>query len=384
MKTSGLKLLSRAVRHMTGIVAFLLLAGTAYSQQKPTIITQAGDIEIEELAGGLKHPWGMAFLPDNRLLVTERAGNLRILDKNNKLSQPLKGTPEVFVTDQGGLLDVALDPNFRQNRFVYLSYAEPGSEDSTASTALGRGRLEGNELKDFKVIFRQDPKVEGPNHFGSRILFTPDGHLMLTLADRFKFEPAQDLSNHMGTIIRINPDGTVPKDNPFAGQANAKNEIWSYGHRNIESAAFDPRTNKLWVAEMGPMGGDELNQPVKGRNYGWPVVSWGKNYDGTEIPNPPTHPEFANSVIQWTPTISPSGMIFYTGSMFPAWKNSALIGGLTSSGIVRVQIDGEQATEVERIPLAARTRDVEQAPDGSIYVLTDYDDGKILRLRLQK
>ncbi|GAB3536608.1 PQQ-dependent sugar dehydrogenase [Pontibacter brevis] len=369
---------------MTGIVAFLLLAGTAYSQQKPTIITQAGDIEIEELAGGLKHPWGMAFLPDNRLLVTERAGNLRILDKNNKLSQPLKGTPEVFVTDQGGLLDVALDPNFRQNRFVYLSYAEPGSEDSTASTALGRGRLEGNELKDFKVIFRQDPKVEGPNHFGSRILFTPDGHLMLTLADRFKFEPAQDLSNHMGTIIRINPDGTVPKDNPFAGQANAKNEIWSYGHRNIESAAFDPRTNKLWVAEMGPMGGDELNQPVKGRNYGWPVVSWGKNYDGTEIPNPPTHPEFANSVIQWTPTISPSGMIFYTGSMFPAWKNSALIGGLTSSGIVRVQIDGEQATEVERIPLAARTRDVEQAPDGSIYVLTDYDDGKILRLRLQK
>lgn len=173
-------------------------------------------------------------------------------------------------------------------------------------------------------------------------------------------------------------------DNPFVGQANAKDEIWSYGHRNIESAAFDPRTNKLWVAEMGPMGGDELNQPVKGKNYGWPVVSWGKHYDGEDIPNPPTHPEFADAVIQWTPTISPSGMIFYTGSMFPAWQNNALIGGLTSTGIVRVQINGEQAQEVERIPLAVRTRDVEQAPDGSIYVLTDYNDGKILRLHLLK
>ncbi|RDV15942.1 PQQ-dependent sugar dehydrogenase [Pontibacter diazotrophicus] len=383
MKTAGGKLIARAIRRTTGALAFVLITIQAFSQEKPTVRTEAGDIEIEELAGDLKHPWGMAFLPDNRLLVTERAGNLRILDTDNNLSQPLKGTPEVFVSDQGGLLDVALDPDFRQNNLVYLSFSEPG-EDSTASTALGRGKLEGNELKDFKVIFRQDPKVEGPNHFGGRILFTQEGHLMLTMADRFKFEPAQDLSNHMGTIIRINRDGTVPKDNPFVGQANAKDEIWSYGHRNIESAAFDPRTNKLWVAEMGPMGGDELNQPVKGRNYGWPVVSWGKNYDGTDIPNPPTHPEFANSVIEWTPTISPSGMIFYTGSMFPAWQNSAFIGGLTSSGLVRVQINGEQAEEVERIPLAVRTRDVEQAPDGSLYVLTDYDNGKILRLHLLK
>ena len=379
MKTSGKKILSHLLRSATALLAALMMAGPAFAQ-KPTVQTEAGDIKIETLAENLKHPWGMAFLPDNRLLVTERAGNLRILSTDNKLSKPLKGVPKVFAKGQGGLLDVALDPDFQQNRLVYLSYSEPG-EKNTASTALGRGRLEGEEIKDFQVIFRQEPKVKGPNHFGSRILFTPDGHLILTLAERFKGEPAQNLSNHLGTIVRLNRDGTVPQDNPFVGQANARDEIWSYGHRNIESAAIDPNTNLLWVAEMGPMGGDELNQPVAGRNYGWPVVSWGKHYDGKDIPNPPTRPEFADAVIHWTPTISPSGMIFYNGSMFPEWQGSTLIGGLTSSGIVRVKIDGEQAREVERIPLAVRTRDVEQAPDGSVYVLTDQNNGKILRLR---
>ncbi|AHM62842.1 PQQ-dependent aldose dehydrogenase [Flammeovirgaceae bacterium 311] len=361
------------------LLLLLLIALPAYSQ-KPTVETRAGSIEIEEIAGNLKHPWGMAFLPDNRLLVTERSGNLRILDASHKLSKPLKGVPKVFAKGQGGLLDVALDPNFAQNSYVYLSYAEPG-EGNTASSALGRGRLEGNELKDFTVIFRQEPKVDGPNHFGGRILFTTEGHIIFTMADRFKFDPAQDLSNHLGTIVRINRDGSVPSDNPFVGQADAREEIWSYGHRNIESAAFDPATNLLWVAEMGPMGGDELNQPVAGRNYGWPVVSWGDNYDGSKIPNPPTRPEFAQSVIQWTPTISPSGMIFYTGTLYRGWQGSMLIGGLTSTGIVRVEVNGEQAEEVERIPLAVRTRDVEQAPDGSIWVLTDQSDGKILRLK---
>ncbi|GAB3812399.1 PQQ-dependent sugar dehydrogenase [Pontibacter rugosus] len=358
---------------------FAVTAALPVFSQKSEVKTQAGTLKVEELAGNLEHPWGMAFLPDKRLLVTERSGNLRILGTDQKLSNPLKGTPKVFNKGQGGLLDVALDPNFEQNKYVYLSFSEPG-DNNTASTALGRGKLEGNELKDFQVIFRQEPKVEGPNHFGGRIVFTPDGYLMFTLAERFKFEPAQDLSNHLGTVVRINPDGTVPKDNPFVSQANTKPEIWSYGHRNIESAAIDPNTNKLWIAEMGPKGGDELNQPEPGRNYGWPLVSWGNNYDDTKIPNPPTRPEFADAVIKWTPTISPSGMVFYTGAMLPSWKGSMLIGGLTSTGIVRVAVKGEQAEEVERIALDTRVRDVEQAPDGSVYVLTDKSNGKILCL----
>ena len=358
-----------------------LLSFTCVYAQKSQVRTDAGDVKVKTVVDSLTHPWGMAFLPDNRLLVTERAGQLRILDTDSTLSEPVKGVPDVFNTGQGGLLDVALDPDFENNQWVYLSFSEPG-EDSTASTALGRGKWEEDQIKDFTVIFRQEPKVNGPNHFGGRIVFAPDGKLFLTLGERFKFDPAQDLSNHLGTLVRINPDGSVPSDNPFVGQEDAKDEIWSYGHRNTESAAIDPATDKLWIVEMGPMGGDELNQPTAGTNYGWPVVSWGDDYDGEDIPNPPTHPEFADAVIHWTPTISPSGMLFYTGNMFPEWQNTALIGGLTASGIVRVRIDGEQAEEVERIPLSARIRDIEQAPDGSLFVLTDEEKGKILHLRM--
>ena len=226
------------------------------------------------LAEDLAHPWGMAFLPDGRLLFTERAGQLRILNTDSTLSKPIKGVPEVFNQGQGGLLDVALDPDFQNNQLVYLSFSEPG-DDSTASTALGKGKLQDNRLEDFEVIFSQEPKIKGPNHFGGRIVFTPKGNLFLVLGERFQFDPAQDLSNHLGTIVRLNPDGSIPEDNPFIEQADAKDEIWSYGHRNIESAAIDPATNKLWVVEMGPMGGDEFNQSEAGRNYGWPVVSWG-------------------------------------------------------------------------------------------------------------
>lgn len=382
MKTSEGKLLLQVIGSLVAILG-LMLCATAAMAQKGNVQTQAGSLKVETLADKLVHPWGMAFLPDKRLLVTERSGNLRIMDQNKKVSEPLQGVPEVFNKGQGGLLDVALDPNFAQNSLVYLSFSEPG-ESNTASTALGRGRLEGNSLQGFEVIFRQEPKVEGPNHFGGRIVFTGDGKLYLTLGERFKFEPAQNLENHLGALVRINLDGSIPADNPFVERQDAADATWSYGHRNIESAAIDPASGKLWVAEMGPMGGDELNQPAAGRNYGWPVVSWGKNYDGTDIPNPPTQPKFADAVIHWTPTISPSGMIFYTGAMFPEWEGSMLIGGLTSSGIVRVQVNGEQVQEVERIPLATRVRDVEQAPDGSIYVLTDQQNGKILRLTTMK
>lgn len=363
----------------TATVVFFILSISALAQ-KPTVRTAAGDIVIKTLAKELNHPWGMAILPDERLLFTERAGTLRILEKDSTISEPLLGTPEVFAVGQGGMLDVALDPDFQQNNYIYLSFSEPG-QDSTATTALGRGIFENDRIRDFEIIFRMEPKVEGPNHFGGRIIFTPQGQIMLTLAERFKFDPAQDPSNHLGTIVRINPDGSVPQDNPMIEDGEARDEIWSYGHRNIEAAAIHPETGDLWVAEMGPMGGDELNRPQAGKNYGWPLVSWGKHYDGEDIPDPDTRPEFEDAVLTWTPTISPSGMIFYDGEMFPEWNGSMMIGGLTSTGIVRVEVKGQDARETERIPLGARIRDVEQAPDGSLYVLTDEDNGKILHLK---
>ncbi|EAR22603.1 PQQ-dependent sugar dehydrogenase [Nitrococcus mobilis] len=357
----------------------MVLAGAPLVAQSDQLVqTQAGVIVIEEMADGLDHPWGMAFLPDGRLLVTERAGDLRILAADGALSGPVEGTPEVFAKGQGGLLDVALDPEFNSNRLVYLSFAEPG--EGGASTAVGRGRLGNDRIEGFKVIFRQEPKVSGANHFGGRIVFSPKGKLFLTLGERYRFDPAQDLSNHLGTVVRINRDGSVPPGNPFIDRADAKGEIWSYGHRNIESAALNPHTGALWIGEMGPRGGDELNLPQPGRNYGWPVVSWGRHYNGVDIPDPPTQPRFADAIKYWTPVISPSGMVFYTGDVFPEWRGSALIGGLSARGIVRVMIDGQSVTGEERILLGARIRDVEQAPDGSVYVLTDEDDGKVWRL----
>lgn len=348
--------------------------------QKPTVRSMAGDVKIHKIAEGLDHPWGLAFLPDNRLLVTERAGTLRILETDSTLTQPLEGTPEVFNKEQGGMLDVALHPNFEQNKYVYLTFAEMGS-DSTATTALGRGTFENDRINNFEVIFRMEPYMDGAKHFGGRIVFTEDNEIFLTLAERFKFDPAQDLSNHLGTVVRLKDDGTRSNANAQFDEGNARKEIWSYGHRNIESAAIHPQSGDLWIAEMGPMGGDELQVAKAGKNYGWPVVSWGDNYDGSEIPKPDTRQEFEDAVLTWTPTISPSGMIFYTGELFPEWTNSMFIGGLTSSGLVRVEVNNEQAKEVERIPLSKRIRDVEQHPDGSIWVITDEDNGMILQLK---
>jgi glucose/arabinose dehydrogenase len=235
-------------------------------------------------------------------------------------------------------------------------------------------------LERTEVIFRQVSKVSGGNHFGSRLAFSPDGHLFVTLGERFKFEPAQDLSNHLGTVVRIRPDGSVPDDNPFVGRENARPEIWSYGHRNIEAAAIHPGSGALWIGEMGPKGGDELNVPEAGKNYGWPVVSWGEHYDGEDIPDPPTQPRFADAIHQWTPVISPSGMIFYDGSGFPDWRGDLLIGSLTRKALMRVSVEGGAVTGEEQIDMGARIRDVEQGPDGAVYLLTDQDDGAILRL----
>ena len=379
---------TRSITCFFGAAIAAALAVTSATAQAPqfggaeqvgSVMTEAGALAIQNIAGGLDHPWGMAFLPDGRLLVTERPGNLRIIDREGRKSKPVKGTPTVYAQGQGGLLDVALDPDFATNRFVYLSFAEPGPGGSAAS-AVGRGRLQNDSIVGFQTLFRQEPWITGPYHFGSRIAFGPQGHLFLTLGERFQFQPAQDLSNHLGTVIRINRDGSIPKDNPFVGKANAEDAIWSYGHRNIESAAIHPQTGELWVAEMGPLGGDELNLPKAGRNYGWPVVSWGINYDGSDIPNPPTHPQFADALKVWRTVIAPSGMAFYTGDTFPAWRGSALIGGLVTHGLVRVKTDGQKVTGEERIPLQARIRDVKQGPDGLVYVLTDETDGNVWRL----
>jgi glucose/arabinose dehydrogenase len=376
----GLIALSPNQRPLLTLIAAMVLAlvSGSCSAEDRVIDTETGKITVETLASGLDHPWGMAFLPDGRMLVTERVGRLRIMAVDGTLSEPLAGVPKVFAEGQGGLLDVALGPNFRESKLVYISYAEPGKEG--AGTAVARGRLDDAGLEDVHVIFRQTPKVSGGNHFGGRLAFTPDGKLFITLGERFKFDPAQDLTSHLGKIVRINPDGSVPEDNPFIGQKDAQPEIWSYGHRNAQGAAIHPVTGKLWETEFGPLGGDELNIPAPGADYGWPVVSWGKHYDGKDIPDPPTHPEFADAIRHWTPVISPSGIAFYTADAIPAWKGNLLIAGLSSQAIVRLSLDGETVTGEERIPMDARIRDVAQGPDGAVYALTDEDNGAVLRL----
>lgn len=370
----------------TMAAALLLYEPLAASAQPQSVEAKAGTIDVETVAGGLVHPWALTFLPDGRMLVTERAGRLRIVSEEGALGDPVQGVPEVFNQGQGGLLDVELDPDFDSNAMVYLSFAEPG--EGGASTAVARGRLEGDALRDTEVIFSQQPKLEGENHFGGRLAFWTDGTLFVTMGERFQFEPAQDLSNHLGTIARINPDGSVPDDNPFVGREDALPEIWSYGHRNIEGAFVHPETGTLWAHEMGPHGGDELNIPRAGANYGWPVVSWGRHYDfvddGSDIPDPPTHPEFADAVYYWNPVISPSGVLYYTGEMFPEWQNNVLIGGLSSKALIRLTLDGNEVASEERIDMGVRIREVAQGPDGAVYVLTDQEDGEILRLTPQQ
>ena len=355
----------------------LLSAPPAWAQPA-TVEAGVGTIGVETVAGGLVHPWGLAFLPDGRMLVTERPGRLRIVSPDGTVGAPLDGVPQVFARGQGGLLDVALDPDFAETSLVYLSFAEPG--DGGASTAVARGRLAGDRLEGTEVIFRQQPKLGGGAHFGGRLAFAPDGTLFVTTGERNALDPAQDLSNHLGTVARINPDGSVPADNPFVEQEGALPEIWSYGHRNIEGAFIHPGTGELWTHEMGPRGGDELNVPEAGRNHGWPVVSWGDHYDGREIPDPPTRPEFADAVTYWVPSISPSGMIHYTGGAFPEWQGDLLIGGLSSRALVRLEVDGRSVTGEERIDFGVRLRDVAEGPDGAVYRLTDEPDGEILRL----
>jgi aldose sugar dehydrogenase len=353
----------------------------AQAPRSPTPEPVTGVVAVEPIAQGLDHPWSLAFLPDGRMLITERPGRLRIASSDGRVSEPLAGVPRVYASGQGGLLDVALSPAFEKDRLVYLSFAEPG--EGGAGTSVARGRLGDRGLENTQVIWRQQPKVSGSNHFGSRIVFRRDGTLFVTLGDRFNYaDSAQDLSTTIGKIVRINPDGSAPKDNPFFGRAGARPEIWSYGHRNVQAAALHPESGQLWTVEHGARGGDELNHPEAGKNYGWPVISYGRHYSFLPIGEGTAKEGMEQPVYYWDPVIAPSGMVFYTGDLFAAWKGNILVGSLTPGGLVRLVMKGGKVAQEERYlgDLGARIRDVRQARDGSLYLLTDAREGRILRI----
>ncbi|HET8624817.1 MAG TPA: PQQ-dependent sugar dehydrogenase [Gemmatimonadales bacterium] len=349
--------------------------------RSPTPKAVSGALKVETVASGLEHPWGFAFLPDGRILVTERPGRLRIVDQNGKLSPPLGGVPAVFAEGQGGLLDVAIDPQFAENRLVYLSYAEPGR--GGAGTAVARGRLGGRGLENTTVIYRQQPKSGHGNHFGSRLVFDRAGKLFVTQGDRQDQRPrVQDLSSTIGKVVRINPDGSIPNDNPFIGRTGARPEIWSVGHRSVQAAAIDPATGQLWTVEHGARGGDELNHPEAGKNYGWPVITYGVEYAGGRIGEGTAKPGMEQPVYYWDPVIAPSGLLFYTGDRFPGWKGNLLIGSMQPGALVRLELKDGKVAKEERYggELGARIRDVQQGADGLVYVITDEGAGRLLRV----
>ncbi len=349
--------------------------------RSPTPAPVSGAIRVETVAHGLEHPWALAFLPDGRMLVTERPGRLRRVERDGRLSEPLAGVPQVFAQGQGGLLDIALSPGFAHDQLVYVSFSEPG--EGGAGTAVARGRLGDRGLEGTQVIWRQQPKVRGSNHWGSRLVFHRDGTLFVTVGDRFAYrDRAQDLSVTLGKIVRINADGSAPRDNPFVDRAGARPEIWSYGHRNVQSAALHPRTGQLWTVEHGARGGDELNRPEAGKNYGWPVITYGVDYSGAKIGEGTAKPGMEQPVYYWDPVIAPSGMTFYTGAAFPDWKGSLFIGSLRPGLLVRLTLaDGRVAQEERYLAdLRERIRDVRQGPDGLLYLLTDSPDGRLLRV----
>ncbi|WP_336489328.1 PQQ-dependent sugar dehydrogenase [Methylobacterium nigriterrae] len=346
---------------------------------------QATDVDVATVAKGLVSPWAMEFLPDGRMIVTEKAGKIRIVAKDGTPGQPVAGVPKVDSRDQGGLLDIALSPSFASDRTVYFSYAEPRDKGNGTTVAKAKLTESGGsgKLEELKVIFRQMPTYDGGKHFGSRLVFAPDGKLFVTVGERSDKQTrgqAQDLASGLGKVFRIDTDGNAPKDNPFSGSDKARHEIWSYGHRNVQGAALDGQ-GRLWTVEHGPRGGDELNRLRPGLNYGWPLVSYGLEYSGEKIGEGITQ---AGGTVQpvyyWDPVIGPSSLALYTGPLFPAWKDAFLIGGLVSNGLVALKLDGDKVVTEERIPLHARIRDVKVGPDGAVYAVTDEQDGKILKL----
>ena len=366
------------------VLAGTLVAGGGVSAPAQVFHSSAGDVVVQTAASGLDHPWAIAFLPDGRMLVTERPGRMRIVGKDGTLSPALAGAPPVFASGQGGLHDVVLDRNFAQNHILYFCYAEP--IEGRARTALARARLidEGTaRIDDVEVIFRQAGPLSSGNHFGCRIVQTPDDNLFLTTGDHFTTrDQAQNLGNDLGKIIRIRPDGSVPPDNPFVGKAAARPEIWSYGHRNPQGLTLHPVTGKLWEHEHGPRGGDEVNLIEKGKNYGWPVIGYGIDYSGAKIHESTQKAGMEQPLKYWVPSIAPSGMTFYTGNVFVPWRGSLFVGALAGQLLVRLELDGDKVVREERLlqQLRERIRDVREGPDGALWLATDSSSGRILRL----
>ncbi|TWI12086.1 glucose/arabinose dehydrogenase [Lysobacter ruishenii] len=353
------------------------------SQPHTSYESTAGVFGVTEIARGLVHPWAVAPLPDGGFLVTERPGQLRRISETGAVSAPISGVPTVYAHGQGGLLDVVLAPDYSVTGRIYLSYAEPG-EDGTAGTAVATGLLRGDALTEVRVIYRQMPKLEGPNHFGSRIVFDDNGHVFISQGERNDRPTAQKLDMLQGKLVRLNLDGSIPPDNPFVGRKDARPEIWSYGHRNMQGMAIDPRTGKVWQSEHGPRGGDEINLPEAGRNYGWPVITHGINYSGLKIPEAvgtaATGMEQPYHVWEKSPALS--GMAFHVNQPASKWNGSLFLGALSGRALIRLSLDGERITGEERLleSLEERIRDVRATPDGLLYVLTDEDDGRLLKI----
>ena len=348
-----------------------------------TFKTEHYDVRLAVVADGLDHPWGMAFLPDGAILVTERdPGTIRIVEPDGTVRLPLANTPRAYTSGQGGMLDIAIDPDYAANKLIYFSYAEAG--EGGAGTAVARAKLDraGNAVRNVEVLFRQFPKTGGGRHFGSRLVFSPEGHLFITVGERGERDRAQDFTVNRGQVIRINRDGSIPADNPFVGRAGYRPETWSVGHRNPQGAARHPETGKLWINEHGARGGDEVNIPLPGRNYGWPVISYGVHYSGLKIGEGTHKDGMEQPVHYWDPSIAPSGMAFYTGDKFPKWRGNAFVGALKYQLLARLTLDGEKVVAEERIleGINKRIRAVVDGPDGYLYILVDHDPGQILRL----
>ena len=375
--------LSAALSSLIMLTTLPLAQGQSTASPTKSAATN-GSAKAVVVAEGLNHPWAMTFLPGEpagRMLVTERAGTMRIVAADGKVGAPLAGVPAVHAVGQGGLLDVVAAPDFAQSRSIYFSFAQPIS--GRARTAVASAQLGDGKLENVQVIFAQADIVAGGGHFGSRIVIAKDGSLFITTGERYsEKDKSQSLETHLGKVIHINADGSAPKDNPFVNTPNARKEIWSYGHRNMQGAAVHPVTGKLWTSEHGPQGGDEINVPLAGKNYGWPVIGYGIDYSGLRMHESSAKAGMEQPIHYWVPSIAPSGMAFYTADRFPQWKNSLFVGALAAQHLARLTVDGEKVIAEERL-LANRKerfRDVRQGPDGYIYALTDEANGKILRV----
>ena len=366
--------------------AILVPAAVVWAGEGTRASSEKYGLNVVRLVDGLQNPWSIAWLPDGRMLVTERPGRLRIVAPDFRLDpRPVEGLPPVVVGGQGGLFEVAVHPNYQKNRWIYISYS--GSGDGGHGTELLRAKLDGHRLVDVQVLFRMQPKTGTGHHFGGRIVFDGKGHVFLTLGDRGEQDRAQQLDDHAGSVIRLNEDGSVPKDNPFVNRADARPELFTKGNRNVQGAALHPKTGELWAHEHGPQGGDEINIIRAGRNYGWPVITYGANYfTGTKIGEGTRKQGMEQPLHHWTPSIAPSGMAFYDGDKFPGWRGNLLVGALRDEMLVRLELEGDRVVKEERMMrgVVGRIRDVRVGPDGYVYVLTDERRGMLARVEPTK